>query len=136
MKPDAVADIHPERTAALLAALGPERLWALQRRFRDDLAGLSAAAAAGADDSSLHGWAHRLLGSGGTLGLDATAAALATVCDVIAAHPDGAPRAVLLDAIALADAACERGWRALASVLPGPADEHDADDHDAGASNR
>lgn len=130
MQPDAVADSHPERTAALVAALGQPRLLAMLRRYRDDLAGLSAAAVAGADDRSLHAWAHRLLGSGSTLGLDATAAALATVCDAIAAHPDGAPRAMVQNALALAEAACDRGWRALAPVLP------DAAGHDAAASKR
>lgn len=141
MHPDAVAASHPERTAALLAALGPDRLAALLVHFRDDLARLVAVAGVGADDRVLHDWAHRLQGSGSTLGLDATAMALASVADIIAAHPDGAPRRDLVAALATAEAGLARAWHMLAASLPDlaktlAADPHGASSHDPDASNR
>jgi HPt (histidine-containing phosphotransfer) domain-containing protein len=115
--PSEVADCHQERVAALVAALGPVRLAALVAHFREDLAGL-AAAADGLDSRALQRWAHRLHGSGSTLGFDAAAAALAG----LATGADASPAAVQA-ALARADAALARGEQALAVAVPGLAAE-------------
>jgi hypothetical protein len=111
----AIADCHSERVAALVVALGPARLAALVDRFRADLGALLAAAA-GLEAAALQHWAHRLNGSGSTLGFDAAAAALADAAALVAG---GAVRADVLAALARADAALARGEQALAATVPG-----------------
>jgi HPt (histidine-containing phosphotransfer) domain-containing protein len=105
-----VADCHPERVAALAAALGPARLGELVAHFRADLAALVAAADT-LDAPALRQWAHRLHGSGSTLGFDAAAAALAAAAEA------GRPVAALA-ALGEAEAALTRGVQQL-SDLPG-----------------
>ncbi len=116
--PGEVADCHQERVAALVAALGPVRLAALVAHFRDDLAGLAAAAAGGLDSRALQRWAHRLHGSGSTLGFDAAAAALAGLATGAGASPVSVQAA-----LAEAGAALARGEQALAVAVPGLAAE-------------
>jgi HPt (histidine-containing phosphotransfer) domain-containing protein len=116
--PGEVADCHQERVAALVAALGPVRLAALVAHFRADLAGL-AAAADGLDSAALQRWAHRLHGSGSTLGFDAAAAVLAGLATGAAG---GSPAAVQA-ALAEAGEALARGEQALAAAVPGLAAE-------------
>lgn len=113
-----VPDCHMERLAALAAALGPERLGALVARFRADLAAL-AEAAEGLDGRALQHWAHRLHGSGSTLGFDAAAAALAALAGLAATHPEGAPLPAVRSALADAGAALARGERLMAASVPG-----------------
>ncbi len=116
---EASADCHPERVAALVAALGPARLAALIDRFRADLAAL-VAAAAGLEAAALQQWTHRLHGSGSTLGFDAAAAALAEAAGLVAA---GAARGDVQAALAEAEVALARGEQALAVAVPGFAAE-------------
>lgn len=108
-----IADCDEERAAAVLAALGPARLAGLVVHFRDDLAALTAAAD-GLEPPALQQWAHRLHGSGSTLGFDAAAAALAGVAE----QPGTVAPPAVKTALAEAAAALARGERRLAAAVP------------------
>lgn len=119
------SDSHPERTAALLTALGPDRLAGLHRHFRADLDGLIADAAAlspGDDSRTLHPRAHRLHGSASSLGLDATALALGELAERLSAG--AVPAAALMALLDAAETGRARAWAVLAPVLPGLAEAH------------
>jgi hypothetical protein len=105
------ADSHPDRVAALVAALGPARLAGLVQHFRADLAALTAAADS-LEAAALQNWAHRLQGSGSTLGFDAAALALAGVAT------GACSGAAVQAALAEAAAALARGERQLAAAVP------------------
>ena len=67
----------------------------------------------------LQHWAHRLHGSGSTLGFDAAAAALAGWPGWLPRDPEGAPLPAVRSALAEAGAALARGERLMAARVPG-----------------
>jgi HPt (histidine-containing phosphotransfer) domain-containing protein len=109
-----VADCHTARIAALVEAMGPVRLAGLVEHFRADLAELVAAAAT-LDDAAFRQWAHRLHGSGSTLGFDAAAEALA----LAAGLTGGSRRQDAQAALGAAETALARGMQQMALAVPG-----------------
>lgn len=130
----APADCHAQRSAELVAALGAARLGSLLQRFADDLADLAGQVRDGGDAATMAAGLHRLQGSGGTLGLDSTAAMLADAGAVLAqARTADAVEAARPDMMALlveAEACRVRGRAMLHALVPAMAD------HPDGASKR
>lgn len=130
----APVDCHLRRSAELVAALGAQKLGSLLQRYADDLAGLAHQVRNGGDAAAMAASLHRLQGSGSTLGLDGTSAALADAAALLSeartAAAVEAVRPAIIDMLAQAEACRARGWAALDAAVPGLAG------HSDGASKR